>query len=133
MPLKLKPIIALATFSASLAISASAWASDWVLIDVNADRSKLYVDRSTIIRSGDARTFWVKVDDSLNFKVTSYERLQQYDLDCVKRTINLIYHITKVWMKPDVTFNFYSLRDNGGNPIVPESIPEAWEEFVCKQ
>lgn len=131
MPIKLKPIIALATFSASLAFSASAWASDWVLVGADIHRSLTYIDKSSISVNGNIRTFWTRVDHSHNKTVISYENLQQYDLDCQNKTYNIIYDIERYHNKEQKQQNFYSLRNTTEYPIPPDSIVESVADVVC--
>ena len=107
--------------------------SNWMFIDKNSTGSSFFVDRNSIQKSGDSRTYWTL----RNFA----ERDSDGDLSSkVQRTINC--RTRELIMRHIITYD--DLNNNGKltfsgpptnskwEPIAPDTINWSFMEFVCK-
>lgn len=107
--------------------------SNWMFIGKNSNGSSFFVDRNSIQKSGDSRTYWTL----RNFA----ERDSDGDLSSkVQRTINC--RTRELIMRHIITYD--DLNNNGKltfsgpptnskwEPIAPDTINWSFMEFVCK-
>jgi hypothetical protein len=125
----MKKFVFIALFFLSITSHAS---TSWILVAETSSGDQIFIDRNSIQKSGDSRTFWV---------LSNFKERKEGDLSSkVQRTINCRTRemIGRYYMFYDDINNMGKLTNNINNdkgkwdPIAPETIGWDFMIFVCK-
>jgi hypothetical protein len=126
----MKKYILIPLMLAAFNINAS---SNWTFIDKSSSGSSFFVERNSIQKSGDSRTFWTlrnfaerDSDGDLSSKV-------QRTINCRTREIIIRHFMTYDDLNTNGKLTFSGPADKSKwEPVAPDTINWALLEFVCK-
>ena len=115
--------------ASTLAITSTATSENWIYLGPDSNGSDYSIDQDSISSEDGRIEFWSKIDASSDSTVKYREKKTLARIDCKKKRLGTIYSVIYY---PNGSSESYGPFDYATlSPIVPGSMGEWMEEFVC--
>ncbi len=114
-------------------VSEIAYSANWVRVSNSVDGDVLFVDISSIQRSGNSVTFWSKMNFGKRDSLGDLSSKTQREINCRTRELKNLYLMTyDDFDNQGRLTHSDKFRDQSWTPIPPETLNDATRRFVCK-
>ena len=110
-----------------------AHASNWVLVTESVSGESFFVDKQSIVYSGNEVSYWQKVNYTTRSKKGDLSSKENWSVNCRTRESNLTYLITYSDVNNNGTMTDSFKVPTDWRPVSPDSVSSTILKFVCKR